>query len=249
MNRTRAALALGLLLVSAPAPAQQGQKNAATPRAETVWHAQQMATSEIGGFSISYFWSRGRNLRVATVLQGQPMLTLVHGDTYYAIDELRGTGLAIQRGPAALAADAKGERPFAEEARMVLGRGGEKIRTEKLAGRDIDVYRLNDEAARRDVWVTQGKEPLPLRVEVFDKGLKSPSRRDYIGWTQALELPDAFFEPDPRVKLERYTYDEYVKKAADGPLGPVPILFGTLLHGEPTDGAPAPAPTSAPTPR
>jgi hypothetical protein len=246
MNRTRAALALGFLLLSTAASAQ-GQK-AATPPAQTVWHAQAVSTSPLSGFSLSYYWSRGRSLRVSTVLQGQPMLTLVHGDTYYAIDELGGTGLAIQRGPAALAADAKGERPFADEARMVMSRG-EKIRTEKLGGRDVDLYRLNDEAARRDVWVSQGEDRLPFRVEVFDKALKSQSRREYGNWTQALELPDSFFEPDPRVKLERYTYDEYVKKAADGPIGPVPILFGTLLHGEPTDGAPAPAATSAPTPR
>jgi hypothetical protein len=246
MKLTRVALAaVPLLLAPALAFAQAGDKRPAGPPAPPVWHAQKMETTELSGFSVTYFWSRGRSLRAETVFQGEPMLTLVHGDWYYAIDELRGSGVAIQRGPAARAADARNERPFAEEARMILSRGGEKIRSEKSGTQQVDVYRLNDEAARRDVWVVQGKEPLPLRVEVFDKGMKSQSRRDYIGWTQALDLPDAFFEPDPRVKLERYSYDEYLKKSADGPVGPAPILYGSLLHGEPTDEAPR----SAPTPR
>ena len=90
MNRIRAALALGLLLLPASALAQGEKKPAATPPDEEVWHAQAVSSSPLGGFSLSYYWSRGRNLRVSTVLQGYPMLTLVHGDTYYAIDESRG---------------------------------------------------------------------------------------------------------------------------------------------------------------
>ena len=131
-----------------------------------------------------------------------------------------------------------------ERAREALRRDWEQTKadlTGNASGHDLN------QSIGDTVRQATGKDPLPLRVEVFDKGLKSPSRRDYIGWTQALELPDAFFEPDPRVKLERMSYDEYLKRSAEGPVGSVPILFGSLLHGEPTDGAPAT--TSAPTPR
>jgi hypothetical protein len=238
---------LAATLALAATAAAQGDKKAAGPPPPPVWHAQAMATSEIGGSSFTHFWSKGRSLRALTVVQGRPVLTLVHRDWYYAIDELGQEGIAVQRSPQARADDAKGERPFGEEAKVMLARG-EKIRSEKRGPTTVDIYRLNDESARRDVWVAQGPEHLPLRVEIFDKALKSQHRRDYFGWTQELEIPDAFFEPDPRVKLERYSYDEYLKKSANDPVGPVPVMYGSLLHGEPGEGAPAPA-TGAPSPR
>jgi hypothetical protein len=232
MKRTQArrtALALAafaLLHVSA----EQGAGQPAGPPPPPVWHAWCMESSEIGGFSVKYFWSKGRSLRVESVIRGQPVLTLVNREWYYAIDVIGNTGIAVQRSPRARAEDARGERPFGDEARIVLERG-EKVRSEKLGTATADVYRLNDETARRDVWVAQGGERLPLRVEIFDRALKTPSRRDYMGWTQALDLPDSFFEPDPRVKLERMSYDEYLKSSTNAPAGPVPVLYGSLLHG------------------
>ena len=45
-------------------------------------------------------------------------------------------------------------------------------------------------------------------------------------------LDDAFFEPDPRVVLERLEYADYLARAPQGPVGPAPVLYRDLLHGD-----------------
>ena len=61
-------------------------------------------------------------------------------------------------------------------------------------------------------------------------GDKDPAFNGF-GRIADLELSDAFFEPDPRVKLERVEYADYVTRSQTGPVGPAPVLFSNLLHG------------------
>lgn len=231
-------LAVSAMVTSSFAPvalAEEGKKAApdASERSrEQVWFVQAMNTTPTVGLAISYFWSKGRKLRVSTIVQGQPILTLVSGDWYYAIDVLGERGLAIARSAKALAEDAKGGRPFANEAQLIRDRGGEIVRTDQLGSLVCDIYRLTDEGGRREVWVPQKGEDLPLRVEVFDRATGETRRIDYVGWATSLHLPDSFFDPDPRVELEELTYDEYLKRAGQGPVGPIPVLYGYMLHGE-----------------
>ncbi|UCE85353.1 MAG: hypothetical protein JSU66_13530, partial [Deltaproteobacteria bacterium] len=85
---------------------------------------------------------------------------------------------------------------------------------------------------RRQVWATQEDPKLPIRVEIFDRASGHTTRADYLEWTRRLDVPDSFFEPDPRLTLERVSYDDYVERSAREAVGPVPVLFGDLLHGE-----------------
>ncbi len=49
--------------------------------------------------------------------------------------------------------------------------------------------------------------------------------RDY------LRIPDPFFEPDPRYRIEKMSYEEYVKRKLRGPKDMMPVLFPELLSG------------------
>ena len=91
--------------------------------------------------------------------------------------------------------------------------------------------RLTDERGKSAVWVTADKRKLPVRVEFSTRDTGAKSTTDYIDWIADLELVDAFFEPDPRVKLERVEYADYVTRSQTGPVGPAPVLFSNLLHG------------------
>ena len=228
---------LSLLLV-ATAGAAAGAPAEAPPAAsapQPVWHAQAVNEGP-AGLTLTYYWSKGRSLRAFTVVAGRPVLTLVDHDWYYVVDEVSGRGMAVQRASRALAEDARGERPFGQEAEIMVAMGAEKVRTERVGPTEVDVYRLSDHNGRREVWVPADGRRLPLRVEVFDRAMKSNHRVQYIAWTQDLELPERFFQPDPRIELDRMTYDEYLKRAANELL--LPILYGSLLHGpRPEDGS------------
>jgi hypothetical protein len=180
---------------------------------------------------VEHFWSKGRRLRVHTVLAGHPVVTIVNGDRYYVLDELTGTGVAIRRNPAARRADAGGARPFGNDAERILREGGEKVRSERLAGTSCDVYRITDAKGRREVWVTQEEPRLPVRVEIFERISGRSGRHDYLDWSRDVPMPDAFFEPDPRFTIESLEYEEYLTKATEGPVGPAPVFYSDLLHG------------------
>lgn len=231
------ALALGAAAASAqeaPAP-PKGDGDGATPE---VWHAQAVKQGP-AGVSITYYWSKGRSLRAVTVVAGHPVVTLVHGEWYYAIDEISGEGIAVQRSPRALQQDREGGRPFGREATLLLEAGAERVSTEEYGGTQAHVYRLSDRRGRREVWVPTQGEKLPLYVELFDRGVMATETIRYLNWSRELDLPDRFFEPDPRLDLQRLTYQDYLKAAAKGPVGPVPVLYGHLLHGpRPEDEVP-----------
>jgi hypothetical protein len=206
------------LLVAAPARAQEG-----------TWYAQAL-TDGLAGPSVTYFWSQGRSMRAMTVIGGRPIITIVHRDWYYVIDELAGQGAAIQRSNRALAEDADGSRPFAQEARLIQEQGAELVRTQEVSGSTINVYRLSDAQARREVWTPAEGDVIPLRVEIFDRQVNQKHITSYTDWNKNFSIPTRFFRPDARIQLERMTYEEYLRRTTDKAL-PLPVLYGGLLHG------------------
>ena len=59
--------------------------------------------------------------------------------------------------------------------------------------------------------------------------IRSDARGRSVG---GLPIGDAFFRPDSGIEIALLTYQEYVdKQAAREPIGPVPVLYGDLLHG------------------
>jgi hypothetical protein len=197
------------------------------------WYAQRLTHGDTG-VAVEHYWSKGRKLRAAIVVQGVEVLTLVSGEFYTIVDVTNGTGVRIRRAPEALAADKSrpNERPFGHEGSDAVKRGAEIVRSDNLAGRPVRVLRLTDERGKSEVWVTDDKKKLPLRVEFFARESGVHTTTDYIDWLSALPLPDAFFEPDPRTTLETLEYADYVKRSAEGPVGPAPVLFSPLLHGK-----------------
>lgn len=221
-QRLRSALLLLALSALVPAPARaQGAE---------VWYAQTLTTGD-AGLRVIHYWSKGRKLRSEMVVVGRPIVTVVNGEHYYAVDVLTGRGVDIRRSPAALAADARGGRPFGNELERVKAVGGEKIRSERLGGRKCDVYRVTDPKGRREVWIAEGEAQLPIRIEVFDRKSSITVRTDFVDWSRDVALPDSFFEPSPQWTLEQVEYEDYARRSAKEPVGPVPVLFGDLLHG------------------
>lgn len=194
-----------------------------------VWHAMAVTEGPTGP-SITYFWSHDRSLRASTVVQGRPIVTMVHHDWYYVVDELAGAGVAIQRSPRALEEDALGGRPFGQEVDLMLDQGAELVGREQRDGQTVLKYRLSDDKARREVWAAPGDARIPLRVEIFDRAAGAARAVQYTGWRRDLTIPDRFFRPDARIALDRMTYQEYLRRTADAPLA-LPVLYGTLLHG------------------
>jgi hypothetical protein len=111
-------------------------------------------------------------------------------------------------------------------------KNAEKVGSEVRAGRDVDHYRSTaSDGDRSEVWVTQDELHLPME-ELFrarDTGAKN--QRIYLRWVQAA-FPDSLFEPEPGIKLEKLTYEQYVERIRKGEaVGPAPPLYADLLHG------------------
>ena len=215
-------LSAALLFTAAPSLAAED----AGPE---TWYAEAFTQSE-SGLRVIYHWSKGRKFRSEIILGGVPVIYLVSGSTYYAIDSLSQRGMAIERGPKALAEDAKGGRPFLNDGDRLIAAGAEKTDSERVAGRPVDVYRTSEEPLKKTVWVTQDNLHLPVKMEIFDRK-SSQTATTHVDWGRDLEIPDAFFEPDPRITLERMSYEEYKTRSQKGPVGPVPALFSDLIHG------------------
>jgi hypothetical protein len=212
----------------APAKAAKGEKGArAKPKN---WYALRVTRGDTGVI-VANLWSAGRNLRAEAVLSGIPVAQVVNGEWYYVIDGLRQTGLAVRRSPAALQKDLSAGRPFGNEAAELAARGAELIREEEIGGRKAKVLRHTDQMGRHEVWVTDDASALPIRIDSTDRDSGVHIVTDYVDWLSEIELPPAFFEPDPRIQFERIEYDEYVQRSSQGPVGPAPVLFGDLLHG------------------
>ncbi len=80
------------------------------------WFARMLGRSE-SQLTVTYFWSKGAKMRAETVVAGQLIVTIVNGDTYYPYSPAGGGGLAVERAPQAIAADAKSGRPSASDQR------------------------------------------------------------------------------------------------------------------------------------
>lgn len=193
------------------------------------WYAQALTRGE-AGLNVAHFWSKGAALRAETVVAGHKIVTIVRGDWYYAYDALTGKGLALRREPAAVARDRADRRPFGNEYEILAAQGAEQVREEDLLGRPTGVYRITDRRGRRELWVTQDALRIPLRIEIFDRASGQRRTTDYVNWQSDLGIPDAFFAPDPNARLEELDYSEYLSRsAAEGSVGPVPVLYTSLL--------------------
>jgi len=214
-----------------PRPAPSAAPAPAAARAEPTWYAQALARGE-AGLNVTHFWSKGAKLRAETVVAGHKVVTLVNGPWYYAYDVLAREGIALARTPDALARDEPGRRPFGNEAEALLHQGGQKVGEETILGIVCDIYRLTDRMGRREVWVMRGGSQLPIRLSIFDRARGASTTTDFLNWQSGLPIDDRFFEPDPGVELPRLTIEEYfLRWGEQGPLGPVPILYADLLHG------------------
>jgi hypothetical protein len=191
-----------------------------------------VAEDERGGFLMVHFWSSGSLFRSEAVLAGRKIVTIVNSDTYYVVDAVGGNGVAITRSEAARRLDASRSRPFGNDLDQLLRRGGEHVGVEKSGGRSIDVYRLTDDRGRRTIWMSQSDPPIPLRVETYDRESATTGKVDYVNWLKSPAIAPSFFQPNPSWKLEKLDYDTYRRRILKGPVGPAPVLYRHLLHGE-----------------
>lgn len=213
-----AALGLGLAL---PLGAAAKDEPEAPRAAQSETWAAETITSSDGGIEIAHAWSKGRKFREDRVVASVPIITIVSADTYYAINELTGQGVAIARSPKAIARDAKGGRPMDERIQSTIEAGAEKVGSERIGGRPCVSYQISDDKGKQTMWVTDDAQRLPVRAEIFDrKSGRSADTR--FNWTRDLPISDGFFEPDPRVQMERVGYEEYLKRSQSGPRGRCP---------------------------
>jgi hypothetical protein len=68
-------------------------------------------------------------------------------------------------------------------------------------------------------------------VEIYDRRTTRRRYTDYLNWQSQLRIPSSFFEPDPAATLETLEFTDYLRRTVEeGPVGPVPVLYGNLLH-------------------
>jgi hypothetical protein len=226
------AVPMFLALPLAAASAAGEETRAPAPRGAELptWYAQALASGE-AGLNVTHYWSKGPMLRAETVMSGHRIVTIVKGEWYYAFDGLSGRGLAIRRDAGTVARDAPERRPFGNELQILLAQGAEKVGEEMLWGRRAEIFRITDRQGRRELWVTSDDKKLPMRVEIFDRNSGQTGSTEYVVWDASLAIPDAFFDPDPRVEFERLEFEEYLRRNAEsGSVGPVPVLHSDLLH-------------------
>jgi len=212
---------LALLLMTAPVVAEG---------AENAWYAERITSGDIP-VHVEHLWSKGSKFRAEMVIGGHPILTLVSGERYTVIDRVTNTGVSIQRSPRAIREDANRRRPFGNEGNIIKAAGAEKVSTEKMAGRQCDLYRLTNDEGRQEVCISRGEEQLPLQVRIWRRKSGKEARTRFLDWKAGLALRDDFFEPDTAVTLEYLTHDDYLRRAATEQIGPAPPFFRELLHG------------------
>lgn len=210
--------------------AGQGPNFAVGPDGVETWYAQAMGRGESGAV-VSHFWSKGDRFRAEIVVGGHRIVTIVNGEYYYTLDELTGQGVGIRRSPGAIREDATRSRPFGNELEELLAAGGERIKSDRVAGRPCELYRVTDESGRRSV-CADPERGLPLQVERYDRSKGQTEVLNYLAWIGGIAIPDRFFEPDPRFALERLSLEEYSTRSRRELVGPAPPLYGSLLFGK-----------------
>jgi hypothetical protein len=232
-----ALLATALLLLPAAVPAQQPEEPAPPaqqpeePATPDTWYAQAYGQGE-RGILLTHYWSKGPRFRAEMVIAGHRVVTIVNGEYYYILDVTQGSGVAIRRPAAVVRADTERGRPFGNEYEILLQDGGERVGSERHGGIECDLYRLTNSTGRRSVCVRQGESRLPIRVETYHRSRGSTDVFSYVNWLGGMPLPDSYFEPDPRLEIEILEYADYSKRSMREPIGPAPVMFGNLLHGE-----------------
>ena len=215
MLRHALALAAGLWL-AAPAV-----------HAET-WYAQRVTTGD-AGLNIEHLWSKGGALRAEVVVGTRPVVTLVNATHYVVVDTLAGKGLSVERHANARARDAAGKRPFGDELDILVAQGGEFVRVEELGAASCRLHRLTDDRGRQEVCVDPERE-LPVFLRRWDRASNREATIQYVNWSKGFEIGGQFFQPDPRVTLERHSYAQYVKALDEGKAA-YPVFYPQLLHG------------------
>lgn len=224
-----ASLILAAPVLGAGAASAADTEKSARPAS---WYAATVADDAKGGFLMVHFWSKGPRFRSEAVLAGRQIVTIVNATTYTIIDTVSGTGVAIERSPEARALDERRGRPFGNELEQLLAQGGELVGTEEAEGKMLDVYRLTNSSGRRTIWVSTTNPPVPLRVQTYDRETSITGKVDYVNWLHNPFIADSFFKADPNLQIEQLGYDEYRRRIRKGPVGPAPVLYRHLLHGE-----------------
>lgn len=233
-RRARAAALLAIVVVLGSAPighAEDEEERTSLPPPKT-WHATAYVRGRLGIRVIDY-WSRGADMRARTLISGHPITTLVRGERYVVLDELTGRGIDIRRSKQALAADQRRIRPFAFELDDLIADGGEKIENVRIGSIDTEIWRITDSAGRRKIWLRADDPRVPLRVETFNRAAADTLELDYTNWIFDLELPPQFFAIPQGIVIERFEYDEFLRRAGEGTAPNLPVLYPDLLHGGP----------------
>lgn len=230
-------------LVGAPASAldAKGKKGAGRAEAQAkadaydgppTWYARTRVATQFGPV-VNHYWSKGPWLRSETLLAGHRVVTIVNATHYHVFDLVMGEGTSIERGPNAIASDAKRGRPFGRELDELIAAGGEKIHQgiSENGGVPYQVYQLTNQNGRRRISVTDSDPPLPILVETFVRTSGHNGMLEYSGWLRDMEIADSFFEPPAHIEWKRLSYAEYLKRAPTDSLTPAPIYFRHLLHG------------------
>ena len=230
--RDVALLAILVLLGAAPiGHAEDEEERPSLPPPKT-WHATAYVRGRIGLRVIDY-WSRGAEMRARTLIAGHPITTLVRGERYVVVDELTGRGVDIRRSKEALAADQRRIRPFAFELDDLIADGGEKVEDVRIGSIDAEIWRVTDGAGRRKIWLKANDPRVPLRVETFNRAAADTLELDYTNWIFDLALPPEFFAIPQGIVIERFEYDDFLRRAGEGTTPNLPVLYPDLLHGGP----------------
>lgn len=227
---------IALVAVALVLAAAIGAAKAADPK-ETLadtWFAETVQHGD-AGLRVMNIWSKGRKLRAETVVGGTVLLTLVNGDTYYNLLPSAGTGIAIQRSAKALSEDQKGGRPFGRDLEKLVARGAEKAGSERIMGREVSIYRLSAGSTREEVWATDDGEKLPIKLVYTDRE-KGKSAETMLNWSRGMPLADEFFAPDPRLAVEKLSYETFLERVKAGSVASFPPLFVELLLGKASPG-------------
>ncbi|MBW2273763.1 MAG: hypothetical protein JRG96_10850 [Deltaproteobacteria bacterium] len=213
------------------AKATKSQEAATAEVVPNTWYVSTLSETERGILGVHY-WSKGPLFRAETIVEGHRIATIVNAGSYYIINVVSGTGIEIGRSERAMSEDAARGRPFGREFEALVRDGGEKVRSRELGGVGYDVYRVTDKAGRREILVTRSEPRIPVSVETYNRKTGQSTVVRYMNWRRGLDVTDAFFEPPQGVEVPRLEYAEYVEKITTGSIGPAPVLYEELLHGQ-----------------
>ena len=136
--------------------------------------------------------------------------------------------------PKAIAADARGERPFGREFESPGRAGRRAVRDEEVMGRDCEIYRLTDAVGPPRAVGDQGQAPAAGRVDRLParhRANDDPPRTSSTG-SRGSRSTTASSRPDPSMRFERLDFADLRRRSSTGePVGPVPVLYTDLLAG------------------